>query len=130
MSNTSPLKRRPWIQLRLRWLLLAFVPLAIGLAYYGHVRRQEAATIAAFQAICGKGVDLHYRYQDNRRFAIFFKYSNVTDAELDSFTAAFSAYGQGVGIGPIACLKLNGSPVSDEAIARFERAFPDCKVER
>ena len=77
--------------------------------------------------MCGKGVDGYVRGGD-LDYAIFFKNSNVTDEDLAAFIPAFNgALRSNI---RIIGLELNGSPVSDTAIRRFEQAVPGCYVKR
>lgn len=108
-------------------MLLAFIPLSLALSYYGHVYRQQQQALDAWLRMTNKGVECHCR-SDELDETWFFIKANVTDADLDAFPPAFNGY-LPWGSARIVKIRLNGSPVSAEAVERFRQAVPACEIE-
>lgn len=111
---------------KLRNLLLFFVPLSIVLILLNHARQKEEA-IAAFNLMSSKGMDS--LASDGSAYMFSFKNGNVTDDDLLAFIPAFNGHAPS-GFIKAARIDLGGSQVSPEAIDRFHRAVPECKIVR
>jgi hypothetical protein len=74
-----------------------------------------------------KGVDADF--SKGLPHAVYvFRNGNVTDADLRAFVPAFNGHAP-AGFGRIARIRLNGAPVSADAVRRFRQAVPNCEVE-
>jgi hypothetical protein len=125
-TAAEPGQRQP--QWTLRSMLLLFIPLSAGFAWYGHVYRQRQQAVDAYVHMCNKGVDANFA-RGLLHSVFIFKNANVTDADLNAFVPAFNGYAPR-GSPRIETIRLKGSLVSNDALERFRRAVPDCKVER
>jgi hypothetical protein len=119
--------RLRWPQWSLRSLLLLFIPLCAALAWYAYLHRQYTLNFVAHKAMTNKGVTANFA-QGLHQATYVFVNANVTDEDLEAFLPAFNGYSLR-GLARVKVMRLNGSPVSQEAIQRFRRAVPDCKVE-
>jgi hypothetical protein len=121
--------RRSLADFRLKWLLIAFVPLSIVLAfYYRHLQHRTRVT-RANDTINRLVFDAHYEPDGDGNLQLFARKGNVTDADLMSLIpigsgeAAFGGH-------KVIRMELRGSKVSDEAISRFRAAAPECELVR
>jgi hypothetical protein len=111
----------------LRALLLVVVPMCAGLAYGTAEYRRVTQATNAWRLMVSKGV---VSPQGSLVDGVFlFKNGAVSDADLDAFIPACSGPLPN-GLGTIRVLELNGSNVSDEAIARFKMTVPGCEIRR
>jgi hypothetical protein len=107
-------------------MLFGLVPMVASLGLMLHQRRQNASFMEAAEAIhlmAMRGVD---RFPGAGVQEITFIRRNVTDADLDAFAAAFR--GRAPYRFEVRKMRLNGSPVSPAAIARFRQAVPHCEL--
>jgi hypothetical protein len=116
-----------WYRWNLRTLLLVIVPLCVALAYVSAEFRRVKRATDAWGLMVSKGV---VSSRCALSFSVFhFPNGAVNDADLIAFIPACEAPLPN-GLGAIQALELNGSTVSDEAIARFKLAAPACEVRR
>ena len=122
-----PHSSKNWYRWNLRTLLLVIVPLCVALAYgTAEFRRVKQATDAWVLMVSKGVVSSQGSLVDG---AFHFQQGAVSDADLIAFIPACEAPLPN-GLGAIQALELNGSNVSDEAIARFKLAAPACEVRR
>ncbi len=116
-----------WYRWNLRTLLLVIVPLCVALAYgTAEFRRVKRATDAWVLMVSKGVVSSHGSLADG---VFHFQKGAVSDADLIAFIPACEGPLPN-GLGAIRAIELNGSNVSDEAIARFKLAAPACEVRR
>ena len=127
MRAVQPEPRRRWSRWSLCSVLLLIVPLCLAFACYGHISRQRQSAVDAFERMARKGVDANFSNGLSRAEYVF-KNGNVTDADLCTFVPAFNGHAP-AGFGRIARIRLNGAPVSADAVRRFRQAVPNCEVE-
>jgi hypothetical protein len=117
---------RPW-RWSLRTLLLVVAPVCVAAAYGAGVYLRISRAIEARQLMASKGI---VSPQGALVDGVFrFRPGAVADDDLAAFVPAFNG-SLPDGLEPITALDLNGSPVSEAAIKRFEAAVPDCEVRR
>lgn len=108
-------------------MLLVVVPVCASLAYgTAEFRRVKKATDAWSLMLDNAGVSQQGPFVDG---VFHFKQGAVTDAELMAFVPACNGPLPN-GLGTVRVLELNGSKVSDGAIAEFKKAVPGCEVRR
>jgi len=121
----------PSSNIRWRWnlrtLLLVIIPICASLAYGAAEFRRVKRVTDALILMTSKGVVSPNGALVDGVF--HFRNGAVTDADLEAFTPACNGQLPN-GPGAIHALDLNGSIVSDEAIARFKAAAPACEIRR
>lgn len=116
----------PW-RWNLRTLLLIIVPICAALAYGTAEFRRVTKATDAWCLMASKGV---VSPNGSLVDGVFhFRKGAVSDADLVAFIPACNGPLPN-GLGTIRVLELNGSKVSDEAIARFRTAAPECEIRR
>ena len=119
--------RKAFARFRLKWLLIAFIPLSVALAfYYRHLQQRERIR-NAYDRINALVFDAHYN--PNGDLILFARNRNVTDSDLRVLTPIGSGEA-GMGDHKVIRLELRGSKVSDEAADLFRRAAPECELVR
>jgi hypothetical protein len=105
---------------------LLFIPISVALAAYAYVERQKQRAASAWQDITSKGVSAKISGV-GKVVVIYFRNSNVTDKDLDTFVPAFNGYAP-EGLATVTSIELHSSKVSPEAIERFQVAVPECEI--
>lgn len=122
----TPFDNQRW-RWNLRTLLLVVVPVCAALAYgTAEFRRVKRATDAWLLMLNNAEASPQSPFVDG---VFSFKQGAVSDAELIAFIPACNGPLPN-GLGTIRALELNGAKVSDEAIAEFKTAVPDCEIRR
>jgi hypothetical protein len=125
MNADSSMSESSLLKFNKRSVLL-FIGLAIAgvlyLSYCGFVYRQRLLARDASDLMSKKGMDL---LRDGTM--LDFKNGNVTDSELKYFVHAFNGFGPSM-FDKIAVVRLQGSNLSSDAIAEFQQAVPQCKL--
>lgn len=119
--------RKPPIRFRLKWLLVAFIPLSVVFTFYffQSLHRQRIRT--AYDRMNSLVFDAHFNA--NGDCILFARNGNVADAVL----MALIPIGTGeanMGNHKVIRLDLRGSKVSEAAIDRFQHSAPNCELVR
>ncbi|WP_144996250.1 hypothetical protein [Polystyrenella longa] len=95
---------------------------------YRHYQTQKREYFFAMDCMCSKPLNIHYPIIEGQKKSKFiFPKGNVTDSDLKIFEMAFNGYGANRR-SPVIQMNLNGSPVSEEAMARFRKKVPQCEL--
>lgn len=111
--NGATLSRKALRRFRLKWLLMAFIPLSIALAFYYRHLQQRARIQNAYDRINALVFD--GRYDPNGDLVLTAKNGNVSDNDLRLLTSIGSGEA-GMGGHKVIRLDLRGSQVSDDAM--------------
>lgn len=120
-------KRRPFLRWSLRALLLLFIPIGMVLGYMSYVQRQGEAAFNAIKQLERRVININIS-EDQKHCVLSIPNKNLTDEDLIAFIPYFNGYAYRGSLG-IVKIRLNGSNVSPDAIARFRKAVPSCEVE-
>ena len=121
------LNRKTVARFRLKWLLIAFIPLSVLLALYARHELQRQRIQHAFDRISGLVFDAHFN--TNGDCILFARRANVTDSDLTALIPIGSGEAS-IGGHKVIRLELCGSKVSDAAIDLFDHSAPECKLVR
>lgn len=121
------MNREAFARFRLKWLLLAFIPLSVVLAFYCRYVQQRERIRNAYDRMNRLVFDAHF--DPNGDCILFARNGNVTDNDLKVLIPIGSGEAS-MGSRKVIRLELRGSKVSDDAISLFHSSAPECELVR